>query len=231
MPAKLITAGLYGIPLGQVNAFLLTSPDGDTVIDTGMPGGGAKILDAIRELGKQPSDIRHILLTHAHPDHIGGVAELKKATGAEVYMHPLDAPIATRGAGFRPLTPAPGLRTGILFRLFISRNANAKVEGVKIDRQINDGERLPLAGGLRAIHVPGHCAGQLAFLWEKGSVLIAADACSNVMGLGLSLGYEDLGVGKQSLKKLSQHEFQIACFGHGNAITRDASAQFKAKWG
>jgi glyoxylase-like metal-dependent hydrolase (beta-lactamase superfamily II) len=230
MPAKLITDGLYVIPIGPVNTFLLDSPEGCTLIDTGFPNSADKILQAIRELGKEASDVRHIVLTHAHPDHIGSLAALKQATGAEAYIHPLDAPIATTGTGFRPLSPAPGLITGLMFRMFI--RPVATVEGAAIEHQVQDGEVLPLAGGLTAIHVPGHCAGQLVFLWpQHGGVLFAADTCSNVMGLGWALGYEDFEEGRRSLRKLAQLDFQVACFGHGKAITHAAGAQFRKKWG
>jgi glyoxylase-like metal-dependent hydrolase (beta-lactamase superfamily II) len=213
-----------------VNIFLIDSPDGCTLIDSGFPGNLDKILLKLGKLGKQPRDIRHIVLTHAHPDHIGSFAALKRATGADAYMHPADAPIATTGSGFRPLKAAPGVMTGILFRLFV--RPVRSVEAASIEHRVEDGQQLEIADGLTAIHVPGHCAGQLALLWpQHGGVLFAADACSNMMGLGLSLGYEDIEEGKRSLKKLTARNFQVACFGHGKAILRDAARKFKEKWG
>ena len=88
-----------------------------------------------------------------------------------------------------------------------------------------------MAGGLNAIHVPGHCAGQMAFLCRQhGGVLIAADACSNIPRLGLSLGYEDLEEGRRSLRQLSALDFQGACFGHGKPILKDAALKFRRLW-
>jgi len=229
MAATQIVPELFAIPVGPVNTFLLESSDGCTLIDSGLPGSADQILHAIDKLGKQPKDIRHIVLTHAHPDHIGSFAALKKATTADAYMHPLDAPIVTSGSGFRPMKPAPGFRTGILFRLFV--RTVASVEASPIEHRVEDGQVLPIAGGLMAIHAPGHCAGQLAFLWpQHGGVLFAADTCSNMMGLGWSLGYEDFEQGKRSLSKLMTFDFQVACFGHGKAIIHDAVGKFKQKW-
>jgi glyoxylase-like metal-dependent hydrolase (beta-lactamase superfamily II) len=226
MAATRIVGGLYGIPVGPVNMFLLESSDGCILIDTGLPASADKVLGAITELGKKPTDIRHIVLTHAHPDHIGSFAALKKATGATAYMHPADAAIATSGTGFRPMKAAPGVLKGIMFRLFVRL---APVEGGSIEHLVEDGEHLP--GNLTAIHVPGHCAGQLALLWPQGGgVLFVADACSNMMGLGWSLGYEDFDEGKRSLRRLSALSFNVACFGHGKAILHDASLKFKEKW-
>jgi len=96
-----------------------------------------------------------------------------------------------------------------------------------IDREIDDGTELPIAGGLKAIHVPGHCAGQLAFLWPRRRVLFAADACSNMMGLGYSLGYEDFALGQRALSKLAAFDFDVALFGHGSPITNGAAQKFR----
>ena len=194
----------------------------------GLPGSQGKIIQAAKELGKKPTDIRHILLTHAHPDHIGGFAALKRDTAAQAHMHLIDAPIAISGTGFRPMKAAPGLRRKILFRLFVRF---APVEGAPVDHYLEDEQQLPIAGGVTAIHAPGHCAGQMALLWHQhGGVLFAADACSNMMGLGWSLGYENLEEGKRSLRKLSALNFQIACFGHGKPILKDAALRFKELW-
>ena len=91
--------------------------------------------------------------------------------------------------------------------------------------------RQGIAGGLTAIHTPGHCAGHLAFFWPQEGVLFAGDTCGNLPRLGMSVAYEDLEVGKQSLSKLAKLDFAVACFGHGKAIQRDASALFRKHWG
>ncbi|MBL8155524.1 MAG: MBL fold metallo-hydrolase [Anaerolineae bacterium] len=97
MIAKKVVDGVYAIRLGGVNAFLLEAQDGLALIDTGSPGSADEILVAVDELGKQPDDIHHILLTHWHPDHMGSAAALKRATGARTYAHPIDAPIIREG--------------------------------------------------------------------------------------------------------------------------------------
>jgi glyoxylase-like metal-dependent hydrolase (beta-lactamase superfamily II) len=228
MPAKQITPGLFELSLGVVNVFLLESDDGLALVDTGYPNSTDRILAAVAEIGKQPADVRHIIITHAHPDHIGSLAPLKRATGARTYIHPLDAPIARSGSGFRPLTPAPGLLTGLLFRLFV-RNPPV-LEETTIDHEIADGEVLPIAGGLQAIHTPGHSAGHLAFLWPRGRALLAGDTCANMPSLGWSLGYEDIQVGRQSLERLAELDFESASFGHGRTIPQGAAERFRKRW-
>ena len=229
MPAKQILPGLYSIAIGAVNAFFLDDPAGGILIDTGFPDKQAVILEALAGLGKQPSDVRHILLTHAHPDHIGGAAALQKVTGATTYAHPVDAPLIRAGKGWPKLTPTPGL-LNLLIVKFLVRPV-MQVELATVDRELNDGDLIPLAGGITAIHTPGHRAGQISFLWpQHGGVLFVADAAMNEFGLGLTIAYEDLELGKQSLRKLAALDFQIACFGHGKTILERASTRFKQKF-
>jgi len=230
MSVKQIVSGLYAIPLGPVNAFLIDA-DGLTLIDTGYAKSAEKILAAVQAIGRQPTDIRHILVTHCHPDHAGGLAALKQITGAPASMHPADAAVVRTGKVPPHLKPAPGLLNNILFRIFIGFGS-AEYDAAEIEHEVHDGDELAITGGIRAIHVPGHCAGHLAFLWpEHGGVLFAADAASNMLGLGYSLGYENLEEGKRSLAKIAALDFDIACFAHGKTIVQGASTKFKQKWG
>lgn len=62
------------------------------------------------------------------------------------------------------------------------------MQSFRIDQHIADGETLPLLGGLHAIHVPGHCAGQVALLWQGGRLLLAGDTFINILGVRDPLG-------------------------------------------
>ncbi len=232
MTAKQIVPGLYTIPLGGVNTFLLEAEDGLTLIDTGMPGSTAKILAVLQSLGKQPSDIHHILVTHCHFDHIGSLVELKQASGAPAAMHPTDAALLRAGQTMRPFEAGPGVVNGLVYRLFKWFLKAGPITPISIEQELHDGENLPLAGGLRVIHAPGHTAGQLAFFWPyHGGVLFAADTANTVLGLGWHFVYEDLAEAKRSLIKLAQLDFEVACFGHGGAIVGGAARRFRQKWG
>lgn len=188
------------------------------------------IVDDLRSIGKEVSQITNILVTHCHPDHAGSLAELKRLSGAPAWTHPIEAEMIATGDIKLTMTPSPGLLAPILFRIFI-KPASGVYEPATIEHEIEDGHELPIAGGIRAIHVPGHCAGQLAFLWPRhGGVLFAADTAANMGGLGLSIGYDDLAEGKRSLAKLAALDFEATCFGHGKSITKGASTRFRKKW-
>ena len=88
---KQIAPDLFMLSLGFVNAFLLVDGDDMTLIDTGFPSSAGQILDAVRSLGRKPSDLRHILVTHCHVDHAGVLAELKRSTGATTAPEPVAA--------------------------------------------------------------------------------------------------------------------------------------------
>ena len=229
MNAARVVPGLWGVSLGFVNAFIHDGGDGLTLIDTGTAGSAPKILDAVRSIGRQPSDVRRIIATHCHSDHAGSLADLKDRTGATSMMHPVDAAMVREGRAMRPFTIAPGIVNALVARLVI-RGAPTEVEPAEVEREVDDGEALP--GGLWAIHVPGHCAGQIALLWpEHGGVLIAADAAAHVFGLSLSPIFEDLEQGRRSLAKLAAMDFEVACFGHGRPIRSGASDRFARTWG
>ena len=228
MATTQVVPGLWQVRLGFVNTFLLDTGSGLVLIDTGVANSTAKILSAIDAIGRKPHDLRQILVTHCHCDHAGSLAAIKRATGARAAMHPLDAAMVRSGIAKRALTAAPGLFNAFMARFVIGR-APTTLEPAEIEYEARDGEMLPC--GLQAIHVPGHCAGQLAFLWpEHGGVLFAADTAGHVFGLALSPIYEDLDEGVRSLRKLAALDFEVACFGHGRPILSAAANQFKQKW-
>jgi glyoxylase-like metal-dependent hydrolase (beta-lactamase superfamily II) len=224
MALRKIIDGAYLVPMGLANAVLLEAGSDLVLIDAGFPGKVDAVLGAINALGRKPSDLKHLVFTHGHPDHIGSAAALVQATGARTYMHAADAPLAESGGPFRPMTPGRGLLPGFLFRFF---KPNERMEPFHIDQHISDGETLPLAGGLRALHMPGHCAGQVVFQWQGQRLLIAGDMYMNLLGLTDPVGFEDEAEGRRSQRKLASLAPQAVCFGHGKLIVKDAAARLQ----
>ena len=229
MAVKRVIEGVHVVPMGMANAFLIEGDDGLTLIDAGYPGKEAAVFGAIRGLGRSPDQLKHLIFTHGHPDHIGSAAAIVRETGARTYMHPLDIPMAESGGPFRPMRAAPGLLRRVMCKLFY--HPGERLEPVAIDQPLTDGEMLPIAGGIEVIHTPGHCAGQVALLWRPGRMLFAGDVCTNLMGLGDPVGFESLKEGHASQRKLASLSFDAAGFGHGGPIARDASTRFRNKWG
>lgn len=229
MAAKLVIKGVYLVAMGFANAFLIEGDDGLTLIDAGYPGKEAAVFQAIRGLRRSPKQLKHLILTHAHPDHIGSAAAIVRETGARTYMHPLDIPIAESGGPFRPMMPAPGPLGLVLCKLFF--HPNQRLKPIAIDQPLTAGAMLPIAGGIEVIHVPGHCAGQVALLWHPGRMLFVADVCVNIMGLGDPVGFESLEEGRESQRKLASLSFDAAGFGHGKPIAHNASTHFRDKYG
>jgi glyoxylase-like metal-dependent hydrolase (beta-lactamase superfamily II) len=217
--------------MGYVSAYLVATDD-VTVIDSGLPKRRDTILAAVREAGRKPEDIKHIALTHHHVDHTGSLAAILDATGAAAYIHPLDAPIVRGEKG----APGPN-KTVLAGRIMgpVLERFSPTLEAVAALQETGDGQTIPAAGGMTAIHTPGHTAGHLSFLWpEDGGVLFAGDAAGHLLGrLGPptnALGgmfTEDIATAKESFRKLAELEFDVACFGHGGPIKGKAHAAFR----
>lgn len=227
MALKRVIESVHLVAMGTANAYLIEGQDGLTLIDAGFPNKEAAVFGALRELGRSPDQLKHLILTHGHPDHIGSAAAIVRETGARTYMHPFDIRLAETGGPFRPMTPAPGLLRQILCRVLYDHDE--RLAPVAIDQPLTDGETLNIAGGIDVVHVPGHCEGQVALLWRPGRMLFAADVFMNIMGLGDPLGFEDVKMGRASQRKLAGLSFDAVGFGHGNPVARDGT-QYLGKW-
>jgi glyoxylase-like metal-dependent hydrolase (beta-lactamase superfamily II) len=202
-----IVPGVYTFTellVGRVYA--LESTDGLTLIDAGIGPAASKVLKQLQARGYNPSDVKRILITHAHPDHIGGLANLQAATGALVVVHPLEWPLLAREVSALPHTTA------------------ARCE-------VQDGETLSeVLGGLQAILTPGHTRGQVCFWQPDRRLLFCGDVVMRLLRLRLpyAMVTVDMDENKRSIKKLAELNAEVVCFGHGQPLTRDAASQLRA---
>lgn len=227
---KQITNSLYQLNLGPVNTFIIDDTAGLTLIDTGLKGSISKIFSALEKAGKSPRDIRRIILTHAHPDHAGSAAELKKRLNIPVFAH-IDAVrlIESGLSGDRPIYLSPGLDNWLIYNLFI-RSAGNTIDSLTIDQHLNDRDILPFAGGIQVMHTPGHATGHISLLLKQERVLIAGDICAHAFSLAGSTVYEDRQIGMHSILKAASFDFDIAVFGHGRPLRPAANKKLKEKF-
>jgi glyoxylase-like metal-dependent hydrolase (beta-lactamase superfamily II) len=223
--AREVVPSVFQIGGPGIGAFLLAA-DELVLIDTHVPKRLPKLLAAIRRAGRRPEDVRHIVITHYHLDHVGGLAAAAEATGGDVYVHPGDAAVIRNGveAPIRTI----GIGRVLLPAFYAVRSK--RFRPAPIDHELADGDQIG-STGLRAIHTPGHTSGHMSYLWpERGGVLFVGDALANNLGR-LNFGYscEDTAAAKRSFRKLAELDFETAVFGHGLTIKRNAAAKFRKK--
>ncbi len=104
-PMDPITTGVYQVS-GFSRSYIIDGDEGVTLIDTGLPGRQAAIIDVLQSIGRSVQDVNTIVITHSHADHTGGAAVLKGETGALLYASAVEAP-AVRGEERAPATTLP----------------------------------------------------------------------------------------------------------------------------
>ena len=161
-----------------VNWYLLADGDGVTVIDAAVPGYRSQLDLGLQELGRTAADIRAVVLTHGHADHVGVAEQLRTELGIPVYVHLDDMQLAATGrlTGKRDGSLLPYLRYPAVYRgLFeLARNGGAKPQKIAEVRTYTDGTELPVPGRPRVVHTPGHSDGHCSLV--AGNVLFAGDA-------------------------------------------------------
>ncbi len=215
-PAVELAPNVWRLPLlaSFVNGYVLRDDDGQvTLVDCGTKTSPAKISAALDHLGIAPTDVTRIVLTHAHSDHAGGVAEMARRTGGEVAVHVDDAESVRTG-----VTPPldQSLRLGRLLTR-VSRSGKQGFAPVPVDQELADGQLLPVAGGLRVVHTPGHSPGHVSLLHEASGVLVVGDALFNVRGIGWSVPFfcTSFRLSQQTAQRFTELDFSVAAFMHG----------------
>ena len=100
-----------------MNVYLIKTNEGLVLVDVAWPNKAEAILESVRRTGNNPSDIKHLLLTHGHVDHAGSAAERMRLTGAKAYIHPADLALTTNvEAGYDGITVTAGLRPKHVYR-------------------------------------------------------------------------------------------------------------------
>jgi glyoxylase-like metal-dependent hydrolase (beta-lactamase superfamily II) len=205
-------------PRDSVNVFLVADEQGAlTLVDAGWRNAPRHVLAALGELGREPRDLEHIVITHAHHDHTGGLAALVAETGADVAVHERDAVHVRTG---RPPRNAGGGRIGRA----ADRVHYGRFTGVDVDREFADGELLKAGGGLRVVHTPGHTPGHSSLLHEPTGTLFVGDTVFNLRRIDWPWQFfcTDPSLNHRTATRLCDLEFEVAAFAHGPEIREGA---------
>jgi glyoxylase-like metal-dependent hydrolase (beta-lactamase superfamily II) len=210
---------------GFLNLTLIVDEEnGNTLVDAGLPGQAEAIGAALLDAGIRVRDLRRIIFTHQDLDHIGSGAALVRQSGARVFAHPADAPYVE--GELRPIKVTPEM----LERRPQMREVLERLEPVRVDEHLEDGERLDLAGGIRVIFTPGHTPGHLSLYLERSKVLVTGDALTakegHLNGPNPSMTL-DMRAAVQSIRSLADLEIDtIVCY-HGGVVSEDANRQLR----
>jgi len=208
-----------------VNSYLVEEGGEVTVIDAGAPGLWSFVPRELEAMGRRLEDVRAIVLTHGHSDHIGYAERARRERGWPVLVHEADEDLAT---GRRKNTPGRvRMRIGPLlgFSWWSARRGLLRVPRLVEVATFGDGATLDLPGSPRVILVPGHTPGSAALHVPSHDVLFIGDAIATY---SVSDGYRgpriapfgaDYVQARESLARLEGLTARMVLPGHGDAFT------------
>ncbi|HYQ60903.1 MAG TPA: MBL fold metallo-hydrolase [Desulfatiglandales bacterium] len=218
-----ITKGVYFIPgqdemIPDAHVYVIGLPSSEdlSIVDAGLTGKGAYKIQAIQKLGIKLSDIKRIIMTHTHFDHIGCLEEIRaQIPHAELWIHEDEADPIEKG-------DERGVYGVEMFRTMCMSQYGLKPGyfKFKVDRKLKEGEKLDM-GGLSwdVLHIPGHSAGSIGLYDRSQKVLIPGDVVYADYAIGrFDLHGADGSVLARSLLRLAELEVEILLPGHNRVV-------------
>jgi glyoxylase-like metal-dependent hydrolase (beta-lactamase superfamily II) len=228
---KQIIENVYQITFaGFLNAFLIDNGSELILIDTGLSSKSIKkISSELSTIGKSLKDVKHILITHGHPDHVGGLIALQNQITAKTYAHHQEAPII-RGEKPMPAAKRSDLRGLSWLMSFVVKSAMNKP--AQVDVEVNDGTELDdILPGLQVVGLIGHTYGHVGYWWEKHNILFAGDVMIR-LPWGLRMPFAavtpDWEMAKEAVHKVAAMNVDTLCLSHGSPIIGKASEKINA---
>jgi glyoxylase-like metal-dependent hydrolase (beta-lactamase superfamily II) len=208
-----IAPNVFEIQLRRVRVHLVAEQT-LTLIDAGLPGSSGAIDRGIAAIGRSPAELRRVICTHGHFDHAGGAAELAARDGVEVLMHAAD--LANVPTTLADVARRPGRR------LFV-----ALTPPLERASALGDGDVLPVLGGLRVVHVPGHTPGSICLYGPDRRLLFVGDALQarlGRVGFASRLYSDDWNAARASVKRMAGLDVQTIVFSHFPPHQNDPNA-------
>jgi metallo-beta-lactamase class B len=204
-----IAGNLYYVGTYDLACYLITTAQGHILINTGLSNSVPMIRKNVEQLGFDPGDIRILLCTQAHFDHVGGMAEMQQLTKAEMMADEGDAEVLTDGGNSDYALGGKG----------------AMFKSVKVGRILHDRDVVSL-GGVRItmLHHPGHTQGSCSYLLDvqddKGSYRVLIANMPSILPqtkLSGMPGYPEVGRDyAYTLKAMKKLHFDIWCASHAS---------------
>ncbi len=214
---------IYSKRLG-INRCYIIKADGCIMVDTGPPKSERFIEKWLSTLPIIPHDIRLIVLTHGHADHVGAAMKVKQITGAEIAIHKYDQDLFEQGTMVWPTAVTTwGQVALILMKPFqtLFHFPGGKVDVVLGNKGLSL-EEYGIPGSV--IHTPGHTPGSVSVLLNSGEAFVGCMTHNNLpfrLKPGLPIFAEDLPKLKDSWRSLLGGGVEIIYPGHGDSFSAD----------
>ena len=230
-----ITPGVHRIEEVTGSNSVLLVYEQMAVVDTGIAGNGEAIVSYIKGLGRSPSDLRWIIVTHFHFDHSGSAQELHELTGAKIVAHSAETERGPDGKLLLRKGNEDGEQPPRVYRWLMARGGRARrtemrYHDTEIHETVEDDEIIPCLGGMRVLHTPGHTPGSICPILQGPQVLFLGDsALNNINRLSRPLMWDRSRRRQldQSLHGLRELEAAVACFGHGPPLTEEVMTKVR----
>lgn len=220
-----IAPGIHRLGPGLVNSYLLEEGGEVTIIDAGAPGYWNDLPNELAAMGRTFANIRALVLTHAHIDHVGFAERLRREKGVPVSVHELDAQMA-RGEARPQNQKMLGIGFAALrFIRFALSKGMLRATPILEVITFGDGATLDVPGAPRVIHLPGHSEGSAALHLPARSALFVGDALATLNVLSGKIGPQlapfgsDFPRARESLKRIESIDADVVLPGHGQPWT------------
>ena len=226
-----ITPRIRRIGTGIVNAYLIEADGEVTIVDAGAPSYWGDLPAELAAMGRTLDDVRSVVLTHGHSDHIGFAERIRRERGTPIRVHELDAALA-RGEVPNPSKGLGPFKIGPLvgFLWFSLTHGLLRIPRIAEVSTFGDGATLDVPGAPRVILLPGHTPGSAALHFAGHDALLIGDAIATyavttgVHAPMIAPFTADPAQALASLARLDGVEAGFVLPGHGQAWTRGVAA-------